>query len=107
MPTKKKEPFTVDENIDVSIVELSPTQGFKISLVSKNNERYISVTRVYKTKTDNKWKPKSGMWIPYAAANDIIPKLYLAYETGTRLGWDKKKTADPEDCLIDWSDLWH
>ena len=107
--TQKKEPFSVDENIDIGLVPLSESQGVKISLVSKNGEHYISITRMYKTKADNKWNPKSGTWIPFNAANDIMTKVYEAYETGLKLNWGAKKKSTEDkmkDIIQHGIELW-
>ncbi len=84
---KKKAPFTTEENIEIGTVETSESKGMKIALVTKDGRHYISITKVYKTKKENKWNPQGGIWLPFDSAKDIMEEVYRAYETGMKLEW--------------------
>ena len=64
---------------------------------------------MYKTKSENKWNPKSGIWLPFSAVNEIMTKVYSAYETGIKLDWDKKPSnsnCKNDGIFFEGSDLW-
>lgn len=86
---KTTAPIVVDENIPVSQIELSNNQLMSISLLRSKSNRYIAISRMYKTKGDSDSKPGKGIWLPFDHAKTISEIIAMAYDKGLELEWDK------------------
>ncbi|WP_110953072.1 hypothetical protein [Anaerosinus massiliensis] len=100
-PTKEaqKPTFTVEEEIPIGNLLLSDTQAISVSLVRNKGNRYVSIKRMYKTKNNDSYKPKSGIWIPFEETNNIISLLMYSYDEGIKAHWDEPAIT-PEEISI-------
>ena len=77
----------IDENLDIEIIKLSDTRALRVSLLRSKGNRYTAVTRLYKARNADVWKPQRAIWILFANTSQIAESLAHAYQKGLNIGW--------------------
>lgn len=95
--TKRRESakpsIVIDEDIQVGLIELPDSKGIRISLLQSAGKKYIAINRVYHSKTDDTWKTRNGLWLPFKCSYNIAGIMKLAYIEGLKRSWDKEEES--------------
>ncbi len=78
----KKAALNIDATVEIGMTEVSATQAVRISIIRARGKRYTALTRFYRKKRDDMWKPKNGIWIPLEHTGEIADLLARAAEKG-------------------------
>lgn len=85
----EKPTIVIDEDIEVGMLELPDSKGIRVALIRSAGKRYISINRMYKSKTEGIWKHRNALWLPYDKSYNIAGLIKLAYIEGLKRHWDQ------------------
>lgn len=85
----EKPTIVIDEDIEVGMLELPDSKGIRVALIRSAGKRYISINRMYKSKTEGVWKHRNALWLPYDKSYHIAGLIKRAYIEGLKRHWDQ------------------
>ena len=89
-------PITVITDIPMGKVELSETQAISVSLIRNElQQEFVAIRRMYRSKSDDKWKMQDKIWLPFKNMYEICSVLINAFSEGNKLGWGNTYQSTP------------
>lgn len=84
--TNKKADFW-DSEMLVGYINSTPMQQMSVSICKKNNNKFVSVTKQFRTQANSDYIVRSAIAIPLEHAQEIAVLIETAVKQGQKVGW--------------------
>ncbi|MBR1494307.1 MAG: hypothetical protein IJ601_04595 [Acidaminococcaceae bacterium] len=76
-----------DSEMLIGYINSDELHKTSISICTKNNKNFISITKMVRTQANPTFKPTGGTAIPYQTAQQVQALIGKAIAEGKKLGW--------------------